>query len=191
MVFNYKFDTGEMHLDAFTERARFAHQHPTPLAQGAIDGLHDAGAAAAFGAAAVLPAGQNTDVAFPQVGEIPAARPAPVGGQLLPQAPGRGPAAVAEYPGHDAAAFALDGQPEPYFVLPGAHKRPHLVQFQRRPPFFSSLLGLQARPAGSGYQGFFLAARQSCAARRPWLVRYCAASCARPATGPPARTAPL
>ena len=61
-----------------------------------------------------LPTGQNTDAAFPPVGEIPAARPAPVGGQLLPQAPGRGPAAVAEYPGHNAPAFALPiGNPTP------------------------------------------------------------------------------
>ena len=165
-VFNYEFDTGEMHSDTFTERARFADQHPTPLAQGAIGGLHDAHAATACGAASVLPAGQNTDVAFPKVGEIPAVWPAPVGGQLLPQAPGRGLAAVVEYPGHDAPAFALDGQPAPYFVLPGTHKRSSLVQFQRRPPFFSPLLGLQARPAGSGRQGFFLAVRQSCAARR-------------------------
>ena len=73
MVFNYEFDTGEMHSDAFTERARFAHQHPTALAQRTVDGLHDARAAAAFGAAAVLPAGQSTDAAFPQVGEISAA----------------------------------------------------------------------------------------------------------------------
>ena len=57
MVFNHEFDTGEMHLDAFTERARFTYQHPAPLAQGVIDGLHEARAAAACGAAAVLPAG--------------------------------------------------------------------------------------------------------------------------------------
>lgn len=162
-----------MHADAFTERARFAHQHPTPLAQGAIEGLHDARAAAAFGAASVLPTGQNTDVAFPKVGEIPAARPAPVGGQLLPQAPGRGPAAVAEYPGHNAPAFAFDGQPAPHVVLPGAHKRLHFVQFQRRPPFFSPLLRPQAQPTGSGRQGFFLAARQSCAARHLLPARCC------------------
>ena len=155
MAFNYEFDTGEMHSDTFTERARFAYQYATPLVQSASDGLCDARAAAAFGAAAVLPAGQNTDVAFPQVGEIPAARPAPVGGPLLPQAPGRGPAAVAKYPGHDAPAFAFDGQPAPHVVLAGTHKRAYLVQLQRRPPFLSSLLGPQARPAGSDRQDFF------------------------------------
>ena len=180
-----------MHSDTFTERARFAYQYATPLVQSAIDGLCDARAAAAFGAAAVLPAGQNTDVAFPQVGEIPAARPTPVGGQLPPQAPGRGPATVTKYPGHDAPAFAFDGQPVPHVVLPGIHRCTHLVQFQRRPPFLSPLLGPQARPAGSDRQGFFLAARQSCAARRRLSAQCGAASCARPAAGLPARTAPL
>ena len=72
-----------MHSDAFTERARFAYQHPTPLAQGADDGFYDA-RAAAFGAASVLPAGQKADVTLPQVREIPAALPAPVGRQLVP-----------------------------------------------------------------------------------------------------------
>ena len=104
MAFNHECDTGKMHSDAFTERARFAYQHATPLVQGAIDGLYDARAAAAFGAALVLPTRQNTDVAFPQVGEIPVARPAPVGGQLLLQAPCRGPTAVVGRPGHAVPA---------------------------------------------------------------------------------------
>ena len=144
-----------MHLDAFTKRAGLSHQHPAPLAQGAVEGLHGASTVAAFGAAPVLPAGQNPDISLPEIREVPAARPPPVGRQLLPQAPSHGRAAVTEHPGHDAPDFALDGQPKPDLALLAAHKCPHLVQLQRRPTLLSPLFRLQLRQQGGGGQGFF------------------------------------
>ena len=171
-----------MHLATFAERARLAHEHLVPLAQGAVEGLHEAGAAAALRTAEVLPTGQSAHVGVPEVGEVPAARPAPVGGQLVPQALRRGPAAVAQHPGHDAPAGPLNGQPEPHFLLPGPHKRPHLVQLQRRPTLSLSFLGPQARRRGRSRQGFFLAAASP--APRPWPARCCAGSCAPRAAYP-------
>ena len=122
-----------MHDQRLAEGAGFAHEHAAALAQRTIDGFDDAGAAAAFGTAPVLPTRQHPHVALPQVCEIPAARTPPVPRQLRPQAPGRGRAAVAQHPGHDAPAVALHRQPEPNLALFAAHERPHLIQFQHRP----------------------------------------------------------
>ena len=71
-----------MHVKRLAERTGLAHQDPAAVAQGAIDRFDDARAAASFGAAAVLPAGQDAHLGLPFVGERPA--PAAV-------APGQGP----------------------------------------------------------------------------------------------------
>lgn len=47
-----------MHGQGFAEQPRLSHHHSTTLTQGAVDGLDDARAIAAFGATAVIPAGQ-------------------------------------------------------------------------------------------------------------------------------------
>ena len=104
-----------------------------------------------------FPAGRS------QVGEIPVARPAPVSGRLLPQALGRGPAAVAGCPSHDAPTFALDDQPEPHFVIYGAPKRPYRVQLQRRPPVSSTLHWAAGAASRGKLSGLFFS--------RPAIVR--------------------
>ena len=76
-------------------------------------------------------------------------------GQCLPQAPGVGGAAPAQYPGHDAPAGALDGQPEPHFAPPAAHERPHFIQFQGFPLPALGLFWPQARQGRAGHLRFF------------------------------------
>ena len=132
---NHNFNSGLVHFQRFAERTGLAHEDPAAVAQGAVDGFDDARAAAAFGAAAVLPAGQHAHVGFPLVGEIPAVA-AVTPGQSLPQPPGRGRVASARNPGHDAPAGPLDRQPQPDLVPFAAHKGPQLIEFERLPPLF-------------------------------------------------------
>ena len=135
MVVDNDFNSGGMHFQAFTERTTFAHEYAAALAQGAINRLHDAGLAFAFGARPVLVAGQDLGVGFPLVGKVPAA-PTIARGPGLPEAARRGFAPTAQRPGHDAPAGPFDGQPEPDFALFAPHKRPRLIEFERLPAPF-------------------------------------------------------
>ena len=114
-----------------------------------------------------------------QVRKVPAMT-AVARGQGGPEAAGRGRIAPAQHPRHDASTGAFDGQPEPYFVPPAAHKRPHLVQFKRLPVFLLRFFRPQARQYRAGLLRFFLPVwPPSCAPRRS-RARCCAANYARP-----------
>jgi hypothetical protein len=80
-----------VHRQELTRGAGLWHEHATALAQGTINGLDDACATCAFGAAAV-PAGRYVHIGGKQVGEVLAVPPVtagPAGGVRWPR---RGPA---------------------------------------------------------------------------------------------------
>lgn len=125
---------------------------------------------------------KHAPVGLPLVRVVPGAR-AVVFRQRIPQALGRGPASVAQHPGHNATTGPLDGQPQPYFIPLVAHKSPHLIQFQHPGPI---RLGAQL---GRGLR-FFLPVRQSSAGPRPSGAGWPVARRARPTISLPARTEP-
>ena len=133
-----------MHLQVFAEGTVLSHEHATAVTeetavtQGTVDSLDDVGLFFAFGARAV--AGQDGGVGFPLIGEVPAVPPV-ASRQLLPKAPHRGMAPVAQRPGHDAAAGPLDGQLEPDLAPHAPHKGPQLVHLQYFPVFFGRRRG--------------------------------------------------
>ena len=175
-----------MHLELFAERTGLAHQYAAALTQRTIDGFDDARAAIAFGAAAVPPAGQYAHVGGEQVGKVPT-MPSVAAGQRLPQAPGGGGVAVAQHPGDDAAAGALDRQPEPHLAPPLAHKRPHLVEFKGLPRPALGFFRPPTRQGRAGQPRFFSPVWPRSSGIRRWPARCCVASCARPAAFPLAR----
>ncbi len=188
MVVDNDFNSGGMHFQAFTERTTFAHEYAAALAQGAINRLHDAGLAFAFGAGSVLVAGQHLGVGFPFGRKVPATS-AIAREQVLPAAARRGFAPTAQRPGHDAAAGPFNGQPEPDFTLFAAHKGPQLIQFEYFPALFLRLFRAQTWQWRATGLGFFLSVWQCSCAKRPWRARCCVGSCARPAACLPAHTA--
>ena len=145
-----------MHLQRLAKRTGFADKYDAALTQGTSDRFDDAGAAASFGTAPVLPAGQCADIRFPAVGEGPAVAVVTAGQGLL-QPPGR--VALAQHPGHDAPAGPFDGQPKPDFALFAAHEGPHLLKFKRLPPLALRPFWPQPGQRRRVRQGFFYPAR--------------------------------
>lgn len=131
MFVNDELNADVVHGQRATKGAGFAHQDRALLAQGTVNGLHNAGLPTAFRAGPMRSGRQDLGVGLPFVGEVPGARAIRVwqGGPQAPQR-GRPPAPAAQHPGHDAAAVTLDGQPEPDFALFAPHKRPHLIEFE-------------------------------------------------------------
>ena len=83
-MINYNFNPGRVHGQRFAEGTGLAHEYAATLAQGTINGLHDAGLPPAFGAGPVLPPRQDLGIGFPLVGEEPT-MPAVMRRQGLPQ----------------------------------------------------------------------------------------------------------
>lgn len=155
ILINQNFNSGGVHGQGLAKRAGFSDQHPAALAQGAVDGLHNAGTSTAFGTAPVLPAGQHPHVGVPQAREVPAAGP-PVGRrQGLPQAPGRRGAPVAQHLGHNAPTFPLNRQPQPNLALFTPHERPQLIEFERCPAPLFPFLGRSCGSGGEADAAFF------------------------------------
>jgi len=132
---------------------------------------------------------QGLGVRGKQVGKVPAA-PAVAVGQGLPEPSGRGGIAPAQHPGHHAPAGPLDGQPEPDFASPTAHKRPHFIQFKHFPLLALRFFRPQARQGRAWLLRFFLPAWPRSCAKHPSRARCYAASCARPVAARLARTVP-
>ena len=185
MLVDNKFDAVLRATAAFAKRAITAHQHPTAVAQLAVEGFDHARAGLAD---AVDRGGQHLPVSPPGVGEV--VRVAAVTPGQCPPAPRqrRGPPTT-QHPGHDAPAGPFDGQPAPDLASPAAHERPHFIEFQRLPALFLRPFRPQARPRRGRLLRFFLLAWQACCAPRRWRGRCCAASYAPAATGPLARIA--
>ena len=142
-----------------------------------------------------LPAGQNTDAAFPQVGhrsvKCQQRGPRQWAGSCCHK---RRAVARLRSPGAQATMRRLSRStasqgPAVCFLAPP--NSPIASNSSAGHRFSAPFIGPQARQAGGGCQGFFLAARQSCAARRRLSAQCCAAGCARPAVGPRARAAPF
>ena len=133
MLVDADFDSRRVHGLGFAERAAFADQHTTALAQGAIQGFNDGDLAFALGAGPVRTGGKGLGVSRKQVCEVPAVAAVAVG-QGLPEAAGRGRIAPAQDPSHDAPTGLFHGQPKPKLAPFTAHKCPHLIEFKRFPP---------------------------------------------------------
>ena len=149
------FDSRRVHGLGFAERAAFADQHTTALAQGAIQGFNDGGLAFALGAGPVRTGGKGLGVSRKEVREVPAVAAVAVG-QGLPEAAGRGRIAPAQDPSHDAPTGLFHGQPKPKLAPFTAHKRPHLIEFKRFPPPALRFLAAAGATAG-GLAALFLA----------------------------------
>lgn len=108
MFVNDELDTDVVHGQGAAEGTGFSYQYTAFLAQGAVDGLHDAGLPAALRTGPVSRCGQNTPVGFPFVRKVPRAATVLLG-QDLPE-PLRGSrSTVAQHLGHDAARVPLHG----------------------------------------------------------------------------------
>ena len=166
VVINHNFYSGGMHGQRLAKRTRLAHQHAAALAQGAVDGLDDAGLPRAFGAGPVLPPRQHLGVGFPLVGEEPT-MPAVMPWQRPPKlAQGRF-APAAQRPARDAPPGPLDGQPEPDLALSTPHEGPQFIGFERFPPLARGVGRARRRPGRRGKGRFFLSAWQSSSGPRP------------------------
>ena len=140
MLVDDELNADVVHGQGAAEGACFAHQYRALLAQRAVDGLDEAGLAAAFGAGPMRGGRQHVAVGLPLVGKIPSTRAVFVW-QGRPQAAQGGRPPAAQHPGHDPPRVSLDGQPEPDFALFAAHEGPHLIEFEYPgPTWFGSQL---------------------------------------------------
>lgn len=110
MLVDDELNADVVHGQGAAEGACFAHQYRALLAQRAVDGLDEAGLAAAFGAGPMRGGRQHVAVGLPLVGKIPSTRAVFVW-QGRPQAAQGGRPPAAQHPGHDAPRVSLDGQP--------------------------------------------------------------------------------
>ena len=117
-----------MHGQRFTERTGFAHQDPAAVAKRTIQGFHDAGLPAAFGAGLVRVGGQDRGIGFSGIGVV-RCMDLIMRRQRLKKPPSRGRAPAAQYPGHYAPGGPFNRQLQPHFPLALANKGPHLIHF--------------------------------------------------------------
>ena len=184
MVIDGNFDAVVVASSAFAERAGAPQEHPTAVAQLAVERfdhlrarfVHDVGMGR-----------QHLRVGSQGVSKV--ARVAAVAaGQRVSEPGERGRAPAAQHPGHDTARRALDSQPQPDLALSLVDKGPHLIQLEGLLTFVLRLSRPQARQQGHWQLRFFLPAWQSCYVLRPSGAQCCAVSYARAATGRPALT---
>ena len=101
MVIDTYFDSCVMHGQRFTERTGFAHQDPAAVAKRTIQGFHDTGSPAAFGAGLVRVGGQDRGVGLPAI-RVVRRISLITSRQRLEKSLPRGGAPAAQHPGHNA-----------------------------------------------------------------------------------------
>jgi len=154
IIINHDFNSGCVHGQRLAEGAGLAHEHAAALAQGAINGLDDAGLARALGAGSVLPAGQDLGVGFPLVGEEPAVA-AVMCRQGLPQLAQRRFGPAAQRLAHNTPPGPFDHEPQPDLALATAHKTPQFIEFQHFPPLAPGIGRAPRRQGRRGERRFF------------------------------------